>query len=148
MPSGKGNLRKIALSYNKSALKKISSLYYIVIVIVDGEFAAYAIKMYHNCRKDEQLVRLLRSYAKQISIKAIKKIGAPLLGLAKYIYIIFRVSLKFLAHLFVRFSLREFKRNSSIEMIMNNQTSNHFCVRWHTKRIKFEFDQYFLYLLQ
>ena len=33
------------------------------------------------------MVRLLRSYEKQISINAMKKIGAPLLGLAKYIYI-------------------------------------------------------------
>ena len=32
------------------------------------------------------MVRLLRSYDKQISINAMKKIGAPLLGLAKYIY--------------------------------------------------------------
>ena len=40
----------------------------------------------YNCRKDEEVVTLLRSYAKQISINAMKKIGAPLLGLAKYIY--------------------------------------------------------------
>ena len=31
-------------------------------------------------------MRLLRSYEKQISINAMKKMGAPLLGLAKYIY--------------------------------------------------------------
>ena len=41
----------------------------------------------YNCRKDEELVRLLRSYTKQVSINAMKKIGAMLLGLAKYIYI-------------------------------------------------------------
>ena len=35
------------------------------------------------------MVTLIRSYAKQISINAIKKIGAPLLGLAKYIYYIY-----------------------------------------------------------
>ena len=34
------------------------------------------------------MVRLLRSYEKQISINAMKKIRAPLLGLAKYIYYI------------------------------------------------------------
>ena len=43
-------------------------------------------KSIYNCRKDEELVRLLRSYDKHISINALKKIGAPLLGLAKYIY--------------------------------------------------------------
>ena len=43
-------------------------------------------KSIYNCRKDEEVVRLLRSYDKQISINAMKKIGAPLLGLAKYIY--------------------------------------------------------------
>ena len=37
----------------------------------------------YNFRKDEELVRLLRPYDKQISINAMKKIGAPLLGLAK-----------------------------------------------------------------
>ena len=31
-------------------------------------------------------MRLLRSYEKQISINAMKKMGAPLLGLAEYIY--------------------------------------------------------------
>ena len=36
--------------------------------IVDGEFAAYALKIY-NFRKDEEL----RPYDKQISINAIKK---------------------------------------------------------------------------
>ena len=40
------------------------------------------IKNIYNFRKDEEL----RPYDKQISINAIKKIGAPLLGLAKYIY--------------------------------------------------------------
>ena len=35
------------------------------------------------------MVTLLRSYAKQISINAMKKIGATLLGLAKYIYLYF-----------------------------------------------------------
>ena len=83
MPSGKGKLRKIVLCYNKSALKKKFPLYYIVIVIVDGQFAAYAPKIYITA---ERMVRLLRSYAKQISINAMKKIGAPLLGFAKYIY--------------------------------------------------------------
>ena len=53
-------------------------------------------KSIYNCRKDEELVRLLRSYDKEISINAMKKIGAPLLGLAKYIYYI---------QLFVRFNL-------------------------------------------
>ena len=82
MPSGKGK----ALCCNKSAFKKFCPLYYIVIVIVDEQLAAYALKIYHNCKKDDELVRLLRSYAKQISINAMKKNGAPLLGLAKYIY--------------------------------------------------------------
>ena len=50
--------------------------------IVDGEFAAYALKYIYSFRKDEEL----RPYDKQISINASKKIGAPLLGLAKYIY--------------------------------------------------------------
>ena len=40
----------------------------------------------YNCRKDEELITLLRSYDKQVSINAMKKNGAPLLGLAKYIY--------------------------------------------------------------
>ena len=40
------------------------------------------IKNIYSFRKDEDL----RPYDKQISINAIKKIGAPLLGLAKYIY--------------------------------------------------------------
>ena len=44
------------------------------------------IKNIYNWRKDEELVRLLRSYDQQISINAIKKIGAPLLGLARYKY--------------------------------------------------------------
>ena len=47
--------------------------HYIVIVIVDGQFAAYALKYIYNWRKDEELVRLLRSYAKQISINTMKK---------------------------------------------------------------------------
>ena len=39
---------------------------------------------------DEELIRLLRSYNKQTSINVIKNrnCGAPLLGLAKYIYFI------------------------------------------------------------
>ena len=49
-------------------------------------------KNIYNYRKDEELVRLLRSYTKQISINAMKKIGAPLLGLAKYIYIMVALS--------------------------------------------------------
>ena len=52
-------------------------------------------KSRYNCRKDEELVRLLRSYDKQISINVMKKIGAPLLGLAKYIYIIKQIDSKF-----------------------------------------------------
>ena len=54
--------------------------------IVDGEFAAYryALKYISSFRKDEELRP--RPYDKPISINASKKIGAPLLGLAKYIY--------------------------------------------------------------
>ena len=63
-------------------------LYYIVVVIVDGQFLLHMhYKYIYNCKKDEEVVRLLRSYAKQIFISAMKKIGAPLLGLTKYIYI-------------------------------------------------------------
>ena len=47
---------------------KFCPLHYIVIVIANEQFTAYALKIYHNCRKDEELVRLLRSYAKKISI--------------------------------------------------------------------------------
>ena len=43
------------------------------------------IKNIYSFRKDEDL----RPYDKQISINAIKKIGAPPLGLAKYIYLFF-----------------------------------------------------------
>ena len=43
-------------------------------------------KNIYNCRKDEEVVTLLRSYVKQISINAMKKIRAALLGLAKYVY--------------------------------------------------------------
>ena len=32
--------------------KKLCPLYYIVVVIVDGQFAAYALKIYITCRKD------------------------------------------------------------------------------------------------
>ena len=41
-----------------------------------------------NCIMDEELIRLLRPYNKQTSINVIKNrnCGAPLLGLAKYIY--------------------------------------------------------------
>ena len=39
-------------------------------------------KNIYNFRKDEGLVRLQCLYDKQISINAMKKIGAPLLGLA------------------------------------------------------------------
>ena len=55
--------------------------------VVDGH-AVYCIctKNIDNYRKDEELTRLLRSYDKQNSINAMKKNGAPLLGLAKYIY--------------------------------------------------------------
>ena len=71
----------------KSAINNCTLFYYIVTVIVDGQFVAYSLKVYiYNCRKDEELVRSLRSYDKQISIYAMKKIRAPLLGLAKYIY--------------------------------------------------------------
>ena len=42
------------------------------------------IKNIYSFRKDEDL----RPYDKQISINAIKKIGAPLLGLAKYITVL------------------------------------------------------------
>ena len=52
-------------------------------------FCCICTKNIYNCRKDEEVVTLLRSYAQQISIHAMKKIGAPLLGLAKYIYILF-----------------------------------------------------------
>ena len=42
----------------------------------------------YDCRKDEELIlRLLSSYADQTSINAMKNIGAPLLGLAKNIFI-------------------------------------------------------------
>ena len=44
------------------------------------------LKYVYNCRKDEELVRLLRSYAKQISINAMKKLELRFYGLAKYIY--------------------------------------------------------------
>ena len=44
-------------------------------------------KKSYNCRMDEELLRLLRSYNKQTSINVLKNrnCGAPLLGLAKYI---------------------------------------------------------------
>ena len=60
----------------------------LLLLLMGQQFAAYALKI-QNCRKDEELVRLLRSYAKQISINAMKKIGAPLSGLVKYIYILY-----------------------------------------------------------
>ena len=46
-------------------------------------FCCICTKNICNCRKDEEVVTLLRSYAKQISLNAMKKIGALLLGLAK-----------------------------------------------------------------
>ena len=100
LSTGKGKLRKKLSSVTTNQhSKNFCLLYYIVIVIVDGQFAAYALKYIYNCRKDEELVRLLRSYAKQISINAMKKIGAPLLGLAKYIY--YRWSFQSLTRFFV-----------------------------------------------
>ena len=45
-------------------------------------------KYIYNCRKDEELVRLSRSYDKQISINAMKKIGAPLLDLNIIIFLL------------------------------------------------------------
>ena len=55
-------------------------------------FCCICTKYICNCRKNEEVVTLLRSYAKQISINAMKKIGAPLLGLAKYIYYLYHSS--------------------------------------------------------
>ena len=49
-------------------------------------FCCICSKDIYTCRKDEEVVTLLRSYAKQISINAMKKIRASLLDLAEYIY--------------------------------------------------------------
>ena len=83
---GERRIKKNFRLLQQISIKKNCPLYYIVIVNVDEQFAAYALKIYiYNCRKDEELARLLRSYAKQISINAMKKNGAPLLGLAECI---------------------------------------------------------------
>ena len=49
-------------------------------------FCCKCTKNIYNYRKNEEVLTFLRSLAKQISLNAMKKIGAPLLGLAKYIY--------------------------------------------------------------
>ena len=56
---------------------------------------------------DEELIRLLRSYNKQTSINVVKirNCVAPLLGLAKYIYIIFIFISNIIFHLFISSSL-------------------------------------------
>ena len=51
--------------------------------IVDGEFAAYALKIYITLERMRNYVHTISRF---LAINAIKKIGAPLLGLAKYIY--------------------------------------------------------------
>ena len=91
---GKGELRQIALCCNKS--EKFCPLYYNVIVIVDGHFAAYALKIYITAERwgTRKVITIMgwadfcKCYEK-LKKKLKKKnwkIKAPLLGLAKYIY--------------------------------------------------------------
>ena len=54
-----------------------------MIVIVDGTFAAYALKIYITA---ERMRNWEGYYDKQISIKAMEKNWSSLLGLAKCIY--------------------------------------------------------------
>ena len=56
-----------------------------LLLLLMDSFCCICTKNIYKCRKNEEVATLLRSYAKQISINAMKKIGAPLLGLAKYI---------------------------------------------------------------
>ena len=71
---------------SQSGASIFAALCITLLLLLMDSFRCICTKNRYNCRKDEEVVTLLRSYAKQISINAMKKIGAPLLGLAKYIY--------------------------------------------------------------
>ena len=80
------NLERVFSPLDISGVCNFALCITLLLLLLMDSFCCICTKNRYNCRKDEEVVTLLRSYAKQISINALKKIGAPLLGLAKYIY--------------------------------------------------------------
>ena len=80
------NLERVFSPLDLSGVSNFALCITMLLLLLMDRFCCICTKNIYNCRKDEEVVTLLRSYAKQISINAMKKIGAPLLGLAKYIY--------------------------------------------------------------